>query len=235
MAADEGHIYFQQPIKFQKIPSANIAYRKFGKGKPLVFLHGWPLAGVTFRKLIPFLQNDFTCYVPDLPGGGETKWDRHTDFTWPGQAKSVKQFIDALGLNSYFLLGQDSGAMIGRCLALIDRKRIEKFAMTNTEIPYHRPPWIPLIRRLMFIPGANAGFRLALRSRWFLRSKAGFGGAFSNLQLIDGEFRQHIVQPLVYSSYRMQGHMEFGSDSFCPFMVRPGSPRTGREHSSRSS
>ena len=175
-----------------------------------MFLHGWPLAGVTFRKLIPFLHKDFTCYVPDLPGGGETTWYSHTDFSWPGQAQSVKRFIDALGLESYFLLGQDSGAMIGRQLALIDGKHIRKFAMTNTEIPCHRPDWIPFYRQLMFFRRiANPLFRLFLRSRRFLRSPCGFGGSFSNLDLIDGEFTEHIIQPLVRSSRRMEGHIRF--------------------------
>src|ERR687888_384644 len=97
-------MYFQQPIQFQKVSSASIAYRKFGSGEPLIFLHGWPLAGVTFRKLIPFLQKDFTCYVPDLPGGGKTTWYSQTDFPWPGQAKSVKEFIEALGWTLIFSL-----------------------------------------------------------------------------------------------------------------------------------
>ena len=111
---------------------------------------------------------------------------------------------------SYFLLGQDSGAMIGRQLALIDDGRIRKFAMTNTEIPGHRPRWIRTFRGAMRnIPRANTLFRWLLAQRWFLRSPLGFRGAFSKLELIDGEFREHIVQPLVYSSYRMQGHMEF--------------------------
>jgi hypothetical protein len=50
---------FQQPVEFQKISSATIAYRKFDSGKPVIFLHGWPLAGVIFRKMIPFRAKRF--------------------------------------------------------------------------------------------------------------------------------------------------------------------------------
>ena len=67
-AGEAAHMHFQQPVEFQKISSATIAYRKFDSGKPVIFLHGWPLAGVIFRKMIPFAQKDFTWYVPDLPG-----------------------------------------------------------------------------------------------------------------------------------------------------------------------
>jgi haloalkane dehalogenase len=208
--AEPEHMYFREPVQFQRISSATIAYRKFGKGQPLIFLHGWPLAGVTFRKMIPSLHDHFTCYVPDLPGGGETHWYSDTYFTWPGQARSVKEFMNALGLKNYFLLGQDSGAMIARQLALIDGQRILKFAMTNTEIPGHRPDWIPFYRQLMFFPRiANPLFRLCLRSRWFLRSPCGLGGSFSDLNLIAGDFSRHIVQPLVASPRRMEGHIHF--------------------------
>jgi haloalkane dehalogenase len=201
--------FVQHPVRYVDTPWATVAYRQFGVGDPLLLLHGWPLSGVTFRKVIPHLQDRFTCYVPDLPGAGETRWGERTDFSWPGQARTVKAFVDGLGLKKYFLLGQDSGAMIGRCLALIDETRIERFAMTNTEVPGHRPPWIPLYRLLMFLPGTNSVLRLVLRSHLFLRSPLGFGGAFNNPKLITGDFHDLIIQPMILSPTRMMGHNRF--------------------------
>src|SRR5689334_9694272 len=101
-----------EPVRFVETKTARIAYRKFGAGPDLVFLHGWPLSSVTFRKLIPDLRRHFTCYLLDLPGGGETEWTPETDFTWPGQAATVKEFADKIGLRDYLVYGQDSGAMI---------------------------------------------------------------------------------------------------------------------------
>src|SRR5437763_561738 len=99
-------------VRFQGIGAAEVAYRKLGKGEPLVCLHGWPLSGLTYRKLMPLLSQHFTCYLVDLLGAGETRWTETTDFSFASQAESVKTFIDKLGLKSYALLAHDTGATI---------------------------------------------------------------------------------------------------------------------------
>ena len=81
--------------------------------------------------------------------------------------------------------------------------------MTNTEKPGHKPPFIPLIRRLMFVPGSNQLFRLRLRRIWFVHSKMGFGGCFEDRSLIKGEFYDDIIHPLVQHRGRMAGHIHF--------------------------
>jgi haloalkane dehalogenase len=206
--ADATARFLELPTEFVTTATARVAYRKVGQGPNLLFLHGWPLSSFTFRKLVPLLSPRFTCYLLDVPGGGETEWTAATDFSWPGQAATIKQAVDALGLDRYFLYGQDSGAVIARVLALSD-PRARKLVMTNTEIPHHRPPFIPWFRLLMFLPGTNFVMRLLLRSRWFLRSQLGFGGSFKRLELIDGDFNTHIVQPLIRSARRMAGHNFF--------------------------
>jgi pimeloyl-ACP methyl ester carboxylesterase len=57
----------------------------------------------------------------------------------------------------------------------------------------------------MYVPGAVTGFAVLLRSRTFLRSGMGFGGCFSDLGLLDGEFHEQVVQPLLASPRRMDG------------------------------
>jgi haloalkane dehalogenase len=57
----------------------------------------------------------------------------------------------------------------------------------------------------MALPGALACFRLLLRSRLFLRSGMGFGGCFSDLGLLEGDFHEHVIQPLLRSTPRMVG------------------------------
>ena len=117
--------------------------------------------------------------------------------------------LDAIGVNDYFLYGQDSGAMIGRRLAMLDGEHVMKMIMTNTEIPGHRPPWIPLYRLSMFIPGTNLIMRQLLRSRRFLRSSLGFGNSFYDMGKLDREFHAHVIAPLIKSARRMAGHNRF--------------------------
>ena len=104
------------------------------------------------------------------------------------------------------MLAQDTGGTFARYLALLDGARVEKLVLINTEMPRHRPPWIPLYQFLMH----------AARARWppsacccapaaFLRSGMGFGGCFADLALLDGDFHEHVVEPLLRSAHRMEG------------------------------
>jgi pimeloyl-ACP methyl ester carboxylesterase len=136
---------------------------------------------------------------------GESEWTDATDFSFPGQGHTLKQLVDRLGLERYSVLAQDTGGTFARFLALEDGARIAALVLINTEIPNHRPPWIPLYQFSMRVPGALAVFRMLLRSDRFLRSSMGFGGCFNDLRLIEGDFREHVVEPLLRSPHRLDG------------------------------
>jgi pimeloyl-ACP methyl ester carboxylesterase len=198
-------LYFVAPARMLDVGTARVACRQFGSGPPLLLVHGFPLSGFTWRKVLPELSKRRTCYVPDLPGLGETEWTDATDFTFPGQGRTLRAIVDALGLERYAVLAQDTGGTFARYLVLDDLPRVERLVLVNTEMPGHRPPWIPLYQALMYVPGALAAFRLLLRSRAFLRSGMGFGGCFVDLDLLDGDFHAQVVVPLLRSPRRLEG------------------------------
>ena len=197
--------FLDAPVQSADIGSARIAYRRFGSGPALLLVHGFPLSGFTWRELLPELSKRYTCYAPDLPGMGETAWTDATDFSFPGQGRTLKAFVDRLGLERYHVLAQDTGGTFARYLALEDVSRVLSLALINTEMPHHRPPWIPLYQFLMrsaLSPGALA---VLLRSRAYCRSRAGFGGCFNDMTLIEGDFREHVIEPLIRSPKRRDG------------------------------
>ena len=197
--------YLDAPVQWVDTETARLACRRYGSGPPLLLVHGFPLSGFTWRRVLPELSKRHTCYVPDLPGMGESEWTDRTDFSFPGQGRTLKALVDRLGLDRYAVLAQDTGGTFARYLALEDGARVEKLMLINTEVPHHRPPWIPLYQWLMHVPGATAGFKVLLRSRTFLRSGMGFGGCFTDLTMLEGDFHEHVVQPLLDSARRMDG------------------------------
>src|SRR5207253_5735062 len=136
--------YFDVPMQKLDTGTARLACRRYGSGSPLLLVHGFPLSGFTWRKVLPELSKRHTCYVPDLPGMGESEWTDKTDFSFPGQAQTLKTLVDRLGLEHYGVLAQDTGGTFARYLALADGARLGKVVLINTEVPHHRPPWIPL-------------------------------------------------------------------------------------------
>jgi len=199
---------FEVP-QFVDVGDARVCYRKVGDGPSLVLLHGFPLSALTWRKLVPRLSTRFTCYAFDLVGLGDSRSRAAADFASPGQGAVIQQALRALGVSSYALLGNDTGGWIARELALLDTDRVTHLALTNTEIPGHRPPWISLYQRLARMPGSRVGFRRVLGSRRLRRSSLAFGGCFAEPDIIDGEFGDLFVRPLVSKPERLSSALRF--------------------------
>ncbi|MGI9613069.1 MAG: alpha/beta fold hydrolase [Acidimicrobiales bacterium] len=195
----------REPPKHQDLGSCSIAYRIIGSGEPLVFITGWPFNQSTYYNLMPYLVDDFSCILLDSPGLGQTIWRDNTDFTFPGQAKTFERFLEALQVDACSVVAHDTGATIARLLVADNLDKVHKFVILNTEIPNERPPWFPLYARLMKLPLARVPFQLALRSRSFLKSPMGFGGAYDNNELINDRFIARYIQPVVDDPHRYEG------------------------------
>ncbi len=189
--------------------TSSVAVRRYGAGPPLVMLHGFPLHGGTYRHLVPRLAERRTCFLFDLLGAGESRWQAEDDFSFTAQALRVRRALDAFGVGPYELVAHDTGATVARLLALLEGDRLRRLVLINTEVPGHRPPWIPLYQRLLSLPGSSRFFQWLLRSKAFLHSSAGFGGSFVNRELIDGEFHAQFVEPLTRSRRRVLGYARY--------------------------
>ncbi len=150
-------------VRKHEIEDATLALRSFGRGPAVAFIHGFPVHGYTWRKLLPALSETFTCHVVDLPGLGDSGWTSRTDMTFTAQARRLRLLFESLGLERYSLVAHDTGATLARLVALGHPERVGRLALLNTEIPGHRPPWIPLYVQLAGLPGAAAVFALLMR------------------------------------------------------------------------
>lgn len=202
---DPTRAFLAAPLERLDVGAARIVFRRFGSGPVLVLVHGFPLSGFTWRKVLPALAARYTCIALDLPGMGDSEWTAETDFSFPGQGRTLKAFVDRLGLDRYSVLAQDTGGTFARYMALEDPTRVEKLLLINTEMPGHRPPWIPLYQFLMTLPGTPTVFSWLLGSDLYLKSGMGFGGCFVDVNLVDGDFHEHVVVPLIQSERRREG------------------------------
>jgi haloalkane dehalogenase len=195
--------------QFVDVGTARVCYREAGAGPALMLLHGFPLSGLTWRNVAAQLTQRFTCYAFDLIGLGDSRSRDAADYTSPGQGAVMRGALRTLGVESYTLLGNDTGGWVARELALLDGERVTHLLLTNTEIPRHRPPWIPLYQLLARIPGSSFGFRRVLASRRLRRSPLAFGGCFADLDFIDSEFADLFVRPLVSEPERLASALRF--------------------------
>ncbi len=193
-----------------KIDDAFITVRKFGKGKPLVLIHGFIVHGYTWRKMIPKLSENFTCYVLDLPGFGDSEWNSKTDFTFTAQTKRLIKLFNKLNLKNYSILAQDTGASIARMVAVIEQSNVDKLVLINTEMPNHRPPFIPMHQFLAKLPLANLMFRSLLKIGFIVRSPLLLNQFFYDKSKL--KIRENLdkyVIPLKTSKDKMFGMLEY--------------------------
>lgn len=191
------------------VGAASVHWRRDGRGPAVVFLHGFPLSGRTWDAVVAHLRDRFTCYAPDLIGLGRSHSTAPADYSSPGQARAFQGLPSEFRVESYALVGNDTGGWLARELALIDTARVSRLVLTNTEIPLHRPPWIPTYQTLAHVPGYGAVIRQILKWRAFRRSPLAFGGCFHDLAHLDRDFHERFIEPLLTSRSRIDGAMEF--------------------------
>jgi haloalkane dehalogenase len=192
-----------------QVGAATVHWRRSGRGPAIVFLHGFPLSGRTWDPVVRRLEQRFTCILPDLIGLGVSSSASVADYSSQGQARALRGMLDALGVERYALVGNDTGGWVARELALIDRERVSQLVLTNTEIPNHRPPWIPTYQALAHMPGFGAILRPLFRSTAFLRSSLAFGGCFHDPARIDATFRADYLEPLRQHEHRLADVLRF--------------------------
>ena len=88
-----------------------VHYEALGRGRPLVFLHGW--VG-SWRYWIPSMQStsvSFRAYALDLWGFGDTEKNIN-GYDLENQVSLVNKFLDSLGIGKIALIGHGLGAAI---------------------------------------------------------------------------------------------------------------------------
>ena len=91
-----------------------MAYRRVGDGPDVLFVHGWPVSGATFRTLLPHLTDHVTCHLIDLPGAGSSQFTAETPLTIENHIHSLRRAVDLLDLSEVAVVGHDSGGLIAR-------------------------------------------------------------------------------------------------------------------------
>lgn len=109
-------------VSFGRVKTNGIQmhYARKGKGAPLILLHGWPEFWLVWRPIMDLLADHFDLIAPDLRGFGDTGKARPGPDDSAGadtHADDIKGLADALGLQTFGVVGGDVGAYVAQAIS----------------------------------------------------------------------------------------------------------------------
>jgi haloalkane dehalogenase len=194
-ASASANLFRQEPERFLDVGAGEVAYRRAGSGPDVLFVHGWPVSGATFRTLLPHLTDHVTCHVIDLPGAGSSRFTTDTAITIDQHIHTVRRVMDMLELDDVAVVGHDSGGLILRH-AFAGDSRLRSMGLINTEQPHGLTWRFKAFLMARHLPGVAPALGWIFGQPRLRRNGLILGKAFADSSLLDGEFDEFFLQPI---------------------------------------
>ena len=193
--AQASDLFRSEPERYIDTDVGQVAHRTVGEGPDVLFVHGWPVHGATFRRLLPYLAPHVTCHLIDLPGTGSSRFSDPSRLSVETHIDAVRATVDELGLDSVALVGHDSGGLIARHAMGTD-PRLRGLGLIDTEQSQGLHWRFKLFLSMRHAPGFGRILAWTCGQPRVRRNKLLFGDAFYDASLLDGEFDEFFLQPL---------------------------------------
>jgi pimeloyl-ACP methyl ester carboxylesterase len=160
-----------------------IHYETYGRGRPVLLLHGWLGSWALWRSTIEELGKEFRTYALDFWGFGDSG-DQGADFSVDNFVLLVNQFMDRLGIVKAPLVGHSMGGTVSLSAALRYPEKVVKVIVIGSPIqgtslsPVLKLAayrgWIGLAETTPFLFDTfMSGLRLSLRGASYVLAKDG--------------------------------------------------------------
>lgn len=112
------------------LDGAMVHYEALGRGRPILFLHGWVGSWRTWVGAMQVASTSFRAYALDLYGYGDTAHDP-LKYSIEQQAGLLDKFLNEMGIGKIAIVGHGLGALVG--LAFIEQypKSVDRIMAVN--------------------------------------------------------------------------------------------------------
>jgi len=168
-----------------------IHYETYGRGRPVLLLHGWLGSWALWRDTIEVLGREFRTYALDFFGfgesgvvGNEVQQERPNAFTVPTYVEMVHQFMERLGIKKAPLVGHSMGGTVSLSTAIRYPEKVVKVCVIGSPIQGSslnlllKASGYPAMASFFWLFGGR-GLRIFLRGYSYFMAKN--GGAMSRM------------------------------------------------------
>jgi pimeloyl-ACP methyl ester carboxylesterase len=117
--------------EFLTVDGSKIRYIKAGSSKrSLILVHGLGASAERWEQVIPHFSKNFTVYVPDLIGFGQSD-KPNVDYTVDFFSDFVKAFSKSLGIDKSTIIGSSLGGQIAVDYVTKDQQSVDKLVLVS--------------------------------------------------------------------------------------------------------
>lgn len=111
-----------------------IYYEEFGKGKPLMILHGGPGASFDyfFPYLVPLAEHNRLIFIDERGSGQSQRLEDSTKYTVGNMVEDVEAVRKALNLGKISLMGHSYGGVLAQAYALKYQQNLTHLILCST-------------------------------------------------------------------------------------------------------
>ncbi len=118
-----------------------VHYEVFGRGRPVLFLHGWLGSWRYWFPTMEIVAEHFRTYSFDFWGFGDSR-QKNTQASIQNYSDQVIRFLDALGIDQVMLVGHSMGGMVALKTAINHPSRIQRVATVGAPIVGDSLSWL---------------------------------------------------------------------------------------------
>jgi pimeloyl-ACP methyl ester carboxylesterase len=131
--------------KYVKLNGAKIYYEEYGKGEPLLLIHGCGADIKSMENQIDYFKNKYRVIVADSRGQGKSEL-KTDSLTYTQITKDWEGLVNYLKLDSINILGWSDGGIIGLKMGISKKTKVKKIVAMGANL---RPDttavnsWVP--------------------------------------------------------------------------------------------
>ncbi|GAB6930759.1 alpha/beta hydrolase [Paenibacillus sp. JCM 10914] len=108
-------------------------YESYGKGKPLVFIHGLGASSSMYHPQVEYFKHYFEVILIDLRGNGQSgKLDCHFDRVLELQTHDIKELLTFLKIESAIFVGVSYGGVLIQKLAITYPETVKALVIVDS-------------------------------------------------------------------------------------------------------